>query len=115
MCLFAIYHLLPQSVQAALAAGCLVRNSTVITHQYCYTFVIVLALHFKHFHGIQKAGTCPANSVNHDWVGPLSSEMGNSVLLTYAWSEGGLVPAQNRKRCMSIYLFILRFSTFLQI
>lgn len=84
MCLFAVYHLVPQSVQAALAAGCLVRNNTVIAHQYCYMFVILLVLHFKHFHGVQKARTWPANSVNRGWVEPLSPEMGNSVLLIYA-------------------------------
>lgn len=81
--LFAAYHLVPQSVSAALAAGCLVKNSTVIAHQSYYMFVILLALYFKHFHEVQNANTCPANSVDPGWVGPLSSETGNSVLLMY--------------------------------
>lgn len=56
----------------------------MITHQNYYMFVILLALYFKHFHEDQKALTCPANLVNPGWVGPLSSETGNSVLLMYA-------------------------------
>lgn len=45
ICLFAAYHLVPESMQAALAAGCQVRNSTVMTHQLlhvCDTLSFVL-------------------------------------------------------------------------
>lgn len=107
LCLFAVYHLVPQSMQAALAAGCQRRNSTVITHQSYYTSVILLALYFKHFRGVQKSHTCLANSVNPGWVGPLLSETGNSVLLMSAWSrERALSPPRIiNTACLFIYLF----------